>query len=456
MPTDDFHAFLRRQSPAALADLLVELANDHPEVDKRLQRLQLSDSPSKLAAMFKKTLASWRRSTKYHDYKSAGEFAAKLEIWLDQVARELAPKDPALALDLFEAFIETDAAFFENADDSGGDIGDAVRKACRYWLQTSAQCEAPESALGGRLVKLVTADGYGAREGLFREAHLLLSEPAMREILAELEAKMALLVATHRGAGQVPYEVINVSASMSLIGDALKDPDVKARAILSYRSEPNAMQKETIAQGYLTVDRAEDAMKWLQGDWGHLDDRRQRLLAQAHSQLGNAELSHPLRQALFEKSPSVDALHLWLDDLPHVQQSAAMEHAGEVAMALPNPGLAAQLLIELHREADAEAVLVDKAAVIDGADYFMLPTLAKTLAAGGRSKGATAIYRALTLNILERANARAYGHAARYVERLALMAATDLAPLSSHEDFMAEVRSRHGRKTAFWSLLNKA
>lgn len=456
MPTEDLHAFLRRQPAATLADLLVELAKDHPDVDKRLQRLQLSDSPGKLAAMFKKTLTGWRRSRKYHDYKSVGEFAAKLELWLDQVARELAPKDPALALDLFEAFIEADAYFFDNADDSGGDIGDAVRMACRHWLETSARCEAPLAALRDRLLKLATADAYGAREGLFREAHLLLSEPAMREMVAELEAKMAVLVARYRGAGQMPYEVINVSASLSLIGDALKDPDVKARAILSYRPEPNAIQKEAIAQGYLKADRVVDAMKWLQGDWGHLDDRRQRLLAQAHSQLGNAELSHPLRQELFENSPSVDALHLWLDDLPPAQQVAAMEHAGNVALGLPNPGLAAQILIELHREADAEAVLVDKAAAIDGADYFMLPTLAKTLAAGGRSKGATAIYRALVLNILERANARAYGHAARYLERLELMAATDLPPLPSHEDFLVQLRSKHARKTAFWALLNKA
>mgnify|MGYP003948928501 CR=1 FL=1 len=106
MSTEDLGAFLRRQSPSALADLLIELANDHPDVHKRLQRLQLSNSPSKLAAAFKKTLAGWRRSQKYHDYKSVGAFAAKLELWLDQVARELAPKDPALALDLFEAFIE--------------------------------------------------------------------------------------------------------------------------------------------------------------------------------------------------------------------------------------------------------------------------------------------------------------------------------------------------------------
>lgn len=456
MPTEDLNAFLRRQPAAILADLLVELANDHPDVQKRLERLQLADSPSKLAATFRKTLAGWRRSQKYHEYKSVRAFAAKLEIWLHQVARELAPKDPAVALDLFEAFIEADASFFESADDSGGDIGDAVRQACRYWLDTATQCEAPEAVLRGRLLRLANADAYGAREGLFREANLLLSEPAMRDLVAELEGEMAVLVARHRGASPLPYEVIKVSAALSLIGDALKDPDVKVRAILSYRPDPNPMQKETMVRAYLEADRAEDAMKWLQGDWGHLDDRRQRLLAQAHSQLGNAELSHPLRQALFETSPSVDALHLWLNDLPPAQQVAAMEHAGLVALTMPNPGLAAQILVELHRETDAEAVLVDKAKAIDGADYFILPTLAKTLAEAGFSKGATAIYRALLLNILERANARAYGHAARYLERLQQMSDIDLAPLLSHEGFVAQLRSKHGRKTAFWSLVGGA
>ena len=206
-----------------------------------------------------------------------------------------------------------------------------------------------------RLLKLVRADGYGTREGLLREANLLLTEQGMRELVAELEAEMALLVAKHKGAGQVPYEVIKVSAALSLIAEALGDPDVKARAVLSYRADPNPMQRESMAQAYLEANRPEDAMRWLQGDWGHLDDRRQRLLAQAHGQRGNAELSHQLRQELFEAAPSLDALRLWLDDLPPHQQGAALQRAGEIAVALPNPGLSAQLLLELHRDADAEA-----------------------------------------------------------------------------------------------------
>jgi hypothetical protein len=76
MPTEDLSAFLRRQSASALADILIELAHDHLDLHKRLQRLQLSDSASKLAAAFKKALADCNRSQKYHDYKSVGAFAA--------------------------------------------------------------------------------------------------------------------------------------------------------------------------------------------------------------------------------------------------------------------------------------------------------------------------------------------------------------------------------------------
>lgn len=65
-----------------------------------------------------------------------------LEGWLDQVARELLPKDPPAALALFEAFIDADAAWFDRTDDSDGVIGDAVRAACRHWLQAAARCDA--------------------------------------------------------------------------------------------------------------------------------------------------------------------------------------------------------------------------------------------------------------------------------------------------------------------------
>ena len=133
-PTESLEAFLQRQDASALAAVLLELAAEHEAVQQRLVRMQLADRPDKLAASFRKTLAGWRRSTKFHGYPEARAFGRQLEAWLDQVARELVPRDPPAAVALFEAFIEADGTWFEHADDSDGSIGDAVRAACRHWL----------------------------------------------------------------------------------------------------------------------------------------------------------------------------------------------------------------------------------------------------------------------------------------------------------------------------------
>ncbi len=194
-PSDDLEIFLLRQEPSTLVSVLLELAQDHEAVQARLARMQLADWPDKLAAGFRKTLTAWRRSTKFYSYREAGEFGRTLESWLDQVARELLPKDPAAALALFESFIEADGTFFDCADDSGGAVGDAVRAACRHWLHAAARCETPASVWPGRLVGLVGDDQYGAREELLRRAELLLDETALRALVVQFESRMASALA---------------------------------------------------------------------------------------------------------------------------------------------------------------------------------------------------------------------------------------------------------------------
>ena len=458
MAREDLLTFLRSQPATVLADVLSELAADHEEVRKRLERMQLTDSPAKLSAFFGKQLAAWKRSRRFHDYEDATGFAAKLEQWLNQVARELTPRDPAAAAALFEAFIEMDGHWFENADDSDGDIGDAVCVACRNWLQAAAKCETPAVVWRERLLKLANGDGYGARQGLLLEAAILLPEGELRAAVDDLERRMAALVIKHAGASQTPYEVIKVSSAMALLGHALGDPDVKVRSVLSYRSDPNPTQQEQFVRAYLDAGRATDAMKWLQEDWGRLDDRRQRLLAEAYEQLGQPELSHPLRKRLFEEAPSVEAVRLWIDGLLPRHQAQAQEHAKAVAMTIADPTRAALILMEVGAQDEAERVLVDKAGAIDGSDYITLPELAKTLEQRGLVRGAVAIYRALMRRILERAYAPAYGHAARYLACLRAIASdgVDLAPLAPHQVVEDVLRTKHGRKSAFWARVDGA
>jgi hypothetical protein len=82
------------------------------------------------------------------------------------------------------------------------------------------------------------------------------------------------------------------------------------------------------------------------------------------------------------------------------------------------PGGRAPCCCKLGDATAAEARLLAEPGRIDGNAYGSLVPLAKALRNHDCPRGETVIYRALLKGILERAYARAYGHAARYWARL--------------------------------------
>lgn len=302
---ESLEAFLHRQAASTLAAVLLEMAEVDEMVNARLLRLQLADRPDKLAAGFRKTLMSWQRSTNYYTYRDAPAYGQMLKAWLDQVGRELVPKDPAAGLALFETFIEADEVWFGHADDSGADIGEAVRSACRHWLQAAALCETPADIWPERLMRLYLAHDYGAREELLRSANLLLPEPALRTLIARFKSRMADVLSGASKPGDLPHEVYAISAALSLLSEAVGDPDVMVRAVLSYSPQPNGLQRASYVEAYLRADRPDDALTWLREPWADREDDRRSLLARVLERLGRFKESVPIRRQAFESSPSV-------------------------------------------------------------------------------------------------------------------------------------------------------
>jgi hypothetical protein len=415
--------------------------------------MQLADQPHELAAGFKKTLSGWKRSTRFYGYREADGFGRMLEGWLDQVARELLPKDAAAALALFEAFIKADAKWFERADDSDGVVGSAVREACRHWLTAAAQCDAPREGWAVRLLKLYEADDYGAREELLSRAHLLLDEPAQRGLVARLELQLSEALEAASDDDGLPTAVFSLSGALSLLSESLRDPDVKVRATLQYSPEPNPLQRESFVRAYLEADRPADALPWLQDSWEHLEGTREDLLAEALERLGRFDESSPIRQRRFERTLSDHHFKRWLQPLAEPARAKAAAHARQVALDHDDLTAAAALLLQLDDADAAEARLLAAPARIDGNDYSRLIEVAKALRDHDCARGETLVYRALMKAVLDRANTRAYGHAARYWSRLREIAngGRGLLPLPSHEDFEAQIRARHGRKSSFWA-----
>ncbi|MFP5462863.1 MAG: DUF6880 family protein [Gammaproteobacteria bacterium] len=450
--TEDLATFLRRQDADALVGLLLELAESHEPVRERLARLQLSEQPDALAAEFRRTLTGWRRSRRFHGYRESRERGHMFEGWLDEVARELLPRDPRAALALFEAFIEADTSWFDHSDDSDGAIGQAVRAACRYWLTAAARCDPPPGGWARRLIRLREADQYGARDELLGSADLLFDEPALRSLVAHYDAQMSKVLASAAPGASLPIEVYGVSAALTLLSEALRDPDVRVRAVLRYSPEPNPLQRESFAQAYLEADRPADALPWLQGAWGHQEDRRLSLMVEALDRLGRRDESARICRQLFERTLAAFHFRQWLERLPESERAAARADARQRALDHADPAVAAALLLELGDADSAEARLIAAHERFEGASYAGLTPLVEALRAQGCLRGETVVLRALLVDILDRAQTRAYGHAARYWSRLGEIASAgaDLSPLPAHAEFEAGIRSRHGRKVSFW------
>lgn len=451
-------AFVRKQDAATLAAVLLELAEEHAAVRDRLVRLKRSNQPKSLAAGFRKTLTAWQRPAKYLGYAHAREFGRELEAWLGQIERELMPQDPAAALVLAEAFIEADEVFFNRIDDSDGAVGEAVRAGCRLWLTAASHCETPADQWPVRLAALVAADEYGAREELLRCANLLLGDEALRAMVSMYEDQIdAALSQSVPTSGRNNWPAAKASAALSLLSEALKDPDVLVRSVLKHSPEPNPAQKEGLVQAFLEHQRPEGALAWLDGSWAHLEPSRERLHAEVLKRLGRTEEASAIRQRIFEATLAVHDLHTWLETLPPAEHAAATEHAAVLAAKHADPAVAASLLIDIDDDAGAEATLVAAPQRIRGGDYAALVPLAAQLEARECWTGATVVYRALLEAILERAYTPAYRHGARYWSRLQALAqkCAGLLPLETPEVFEARIRQQHGRKSSFWAKVNE-
>ena len=199
-------------------------------------------------------------------------------------------------------------------------------------------------------------------------------------------------------------------------------------------------------------------MAWLEGSWAHLESTRRHLHAQALAALGRTGEAAVERQQIFEASLAVWDLHAWLDLLPPREKASAIERARELAAAHAHPIMVALLLMDIGDDSAAEAALASDPAAIEGRDFGTLVPLAEALERRGRWTGATLVYRALLVAILDRAYAPAYHHAARYWARLAALVPNYAGPrhLESPGEFEARIRAQHKRKSSFWAHVSGA
>ena len=161
------------------------------------------------------------------------------------------------------------------------------------------------------------------------------------------------------------------------------------------------------------------------------------------------------RRRLAERSLSAERFAEYASLLSPDESDAARQQALERAERSSDSVGAGLLLLDLGAADQASALVLRLRECLGSAFYEHLLSLAKGLEEAERPLPAVVCYRALTDQILTGGRSKAYRHAKRYVDRLSALdtSVRDYRELSSHAEYLARLRERHGRKFSFWQLV---
>mgnify|MGYP001810002039 CR=1 FL=1 len=442
-----------------LAQLILDEAEGNAAFRKRANAaLAGAQGPDKVAALIDRRLAALEKARAMIAWEKERAFAADLAATVETIAKELAPLDPAAAVQRLLCFVDTHATVFERIDDSSGRI-QAV-----YWGAigplpewVAALSEADRLRLPDRLMASLAKDTHGLADRIAALVAPLLPEPALAAWDQALQR-------------QPDGEGSDFLAVRQIVADGRGDLDLYI-ALEIQRSEWR-QDPLRVAEKLLTAGRLDEALDWVRRERkssiayataadmadGRIvrphDIQKVTLEARILEARKDRSAAQALRWAAFETTLDAQTLRDYLRKLEDFIEYEETERAFAIADAFPHTYVALAFFIEWPRLDRAARLVLANRDHWEGRHYDTLGDAAAILEADF-PLAATVLYRALLDDILGRARSPAYGAGARHLARLEALAPgiADWDGVDDHAAYALSIRKTHGRKAAFWSAV---
>ncbi len=444
----DLRAQLEALGASSLAETLVELATVSKEVETAVGRLIAS--PKERLSRFKRKLSGLKRRKGFIYRSEALNYARKLTEALEELnSSRISAEDGLKAL---LEFYKADAAIIEACDDSYGSVGEVFRfEGVSMFVRFATQVD--EKVVIKSLLSLLQVDDYGVRFPLLERLRECLSEAGLRTLVEELTLE--------KGRRSEKHHIRHFSLMLCELSTQLSDPILYESLIREERAELLAVDHVNIAEIHLELGNYESALDWVErspSPDGYRSHEWTKVRLRCLRELGQNAEHQAQAWEVFSQHPSPDAFETLVAE---VGEEKRMLLAKKVATTIQkDPKFSsskAALLLSLGLADEAEQFVLARAVQVDGMDYYSLPELAQAFQNQELYCGAIVCYRALLESILQRANSKAYRHAAKYykaLERLAVLA-PEVDGISTHPSFFASIKERHFRKSSFWERLSE-
>ena len=459
-----------------LAELLIEVSTGNAAVKRRI-RLELAgaQSPNEVAKEIRKRLITIARSRSFVDWQNRGGLVDDLEAQRRAIVHQVVKSDPAESIDLMWRFMALANSVFARCDDSSGTVGSIFHAACRDLGEMAQAAMVSTEELAEQAFNALIDNDYGQYDEL-----IAVLSPALGPTgLDRLKERLIELSKVPRerpkdkdrrvfgwGGGRPLYadEVASrhrasiIRVALREIADAQGDVDAfigqqseKARTVPKIAAE--------IAQRLLKAGRIEEAWTainaidenrtgWIPYEW-------EEVRLEVMDALGRKEEAQAFRWQCFARTLRSEHLRDYLKRLPEFDDVEAEERAMMAALRFPEVHQALAFLVSWPALEKAAALVPARAKELNGDHYEILAPAADALE-GKHPLAATLLLRAMIDFALKQNRVKRYRHAARHLAECESLAAVigDFGSFEPHERYCARLKSEHGRKTSFWTLVS--
>jgi hypothetical protein len=456
-----------------LAALLIEISMGSA-ANKRRLRIELAgmQSGGEVAREVTKRLSSIDRSRSKIGWRRVKALKSDLDTQRRVIAESIARSDADEALEVMWRFMSVAHSVFARCADSNGTIMAVFRLACVDLGAIAKAAEPNSRLLADRAFSALQNNDYGQYDNLIDALAPALDVEGLDHLKtlfvewskrAEVDQSETDRTASGRNDARASFEDIlnlrkrdrTIRTALEQIADAQGDVDAFiAQKDQQARSEP-AVAAE-IARRLVAAGRPEEALDAIRvadlTDSHPLPFEWEAVYTEVLEALGRKDEAQEFRWRSFEQTLNPDHLRAFLKRLPDFDDMEAEEKALAYVGRYPDVHRALSFLLSWPALGQAANLVNFRAAELDGDQYEFLTSSAEVL--GERYPLASVIMlRAMIDFALERTRTARYKHAARHMaEARRLSAAIKDWTISSHEDYVANLRSRHRSKTGFWKL----
>lgn len=415
-----------------------------------------------IAKLIDRRLSGPARAKSFVDWDKARGFADDLRSLTDTITSELGPASAALAMDRLLRFVATHKQVFERVDDSSGRV-----QGVYYGAIHDIGVLAPELAADDADLlpdKIMAALGE-TTHGYLTDMTNAVAPHLPQDTLTRWDAELTAAIAERRAeeaAQQSDGWLYSMTGQWAEMRQtiALERGDLDLLVALEAAKKPHMQDTLGIAEALLGAGRAAEALDWVRkpgrrsfGEDDELSPRRVALEARILEALGDRPAAQALRWRCFEIRLSADILRDYLKGLPDFKDMETEDRACAVARKHANPESALQFFLDWPRLDLAANLIVTNRQHWKGGDWHILPKIASLLE-HDHPLAATILYRALLDDILSKARSKAYGHGAKYLAILTLLAndADAIRPVEmlDHATYRDGLKADHPRKSGFW------